>query len=129
MQKYFLSEPYRAGYLCIFFHEHRGSISQYFSHGLPYLGRVEIDAHHRIRAHSLRLALHAVQRLLPGLVQQVRILMYLAAEDGPDAGDHIAAQASASYNEAPGEPDRFCDLIARDIGRAYDDDIIYHKNP
>src|SRR6476620_9727290 len=69
-------------------------------HGLADLGRVEPERDDRVRAHECRVLDHPVECLAPGVLEQLGVLVDLAAHDRAEAGREVAREAAAAHDEA-----------------------------
>src|SRR6516162_9051163 len=79
--------------------DHRGPVGDDLRHALAELRAVEAHRDHGVRAHQDGVLDHAVERLTAGVLEQLRVFVDLAADEGPEAGGDVAGEAAAADDE------------------------------
>src|SRR5690606_25364438 len=85
------------------------------------LARVEAHADHGVRAAALRLLHHAVHDLLARLVDELRVLLHLAAADRAERRDEVRPDVRAAHGHAHDLPEHRVDAVAGHLVRRHDD--------
>src|SRR6516162_8934809 len=93
---------------------HGGAIGDDLAHGLADLGGIEAHHDDGVGAHGRRVLHHAVDGVAPRLLQQSRVFMDLAADDGAKPRDDIAADAAAAHHDTEALPLHLPNPLSRD---------------
>ena len=82
---------------------------------LRHLARREAEADHGVRAEGEGLGLHAVQRLLTSLRDDLGVLVHLAAHEPLEGGDQVVAPVARADSGPSDEPEALGDLRGGDL--------------
>src|SRR3954471_17661693 len=98
----------------ICFDDDRRAIGDDLGHRRGHLAAVEAHRDDCVRPHERGVLDHPVDRLAAGVLEELGVLVDLAADDGPQARGEVAGQASAADDEAERLALRLDDSMARD---------------
>src|SRR6516164_2374546 len=93
---------------------HGGAIGDDLAHGLADLGGIEAHHDDGVSAHGGCVLHHAVHGMAPRLLQQSRVFMDLAADDGAKPRHEIAADAAAAHHNTEALPLHLPNSLSRD---------------
>src|SRR5690348_7681819 len=107
------------------FQHHRGAVGDDLAHGLADLRRIEAHHDHRVRAHRLRIGGQAVNCVPARFLEHLRVFVDFAADEGPQPGHHVSANAAAAHDHAEDLAFGFPDAMAGNTLGGDDDHGIF----